>query len=201
MTHEAKIYLAHTYPDHADLFELIPPVEQISGKTANVPEAVLRVVIGQMLSRAAARTIFDRVITTARMEQSEPWMLEASRLKSCGLSSSKSKTIIEFRHKYLTHPAKYDRWPTLAHEVLQEEICEHWGMSYWTAGILSLFYFGNEDVFPKGDASLEKAIRKLTARCANKKRHNIKVLDAEQASPYRSYLALYLWRALDSEFI
>ena len=69
-------------------------------------------------------------------------------------------------------------------------------MGDWTASILALFYVGHEDVFPAGDGSLQRAITALQ-RIGTKRSRRYK-FDPERAQPFRSYLALYLWQALDT---
>jgi DNA-3-methyladenine glycosylase II len=68
-------------------------------------------------------------------------------------------------------------------------------MGNWTASIISLFYIGHEDVFPSADGSLRRAMAILDRTKRGKRK---KPFDPDRAAPYRSYLALYLWHALDS---
>jgi len=70
---------------------------------------------------------------------------------------------------------------------------KHWGLSNWSASILAIFYFGFEDVYPENDGSIRRVTRLLEQKGIT--------FDPEQASPYRSYLALYLWEILDRKMI
>lgn len=182
------------------MFRMISVVEPLVPRDLPVPEAVLRVVVGQMLSTASAKTIHGRVCDLASYKRIEPWRLEYSDLRSCGLSNGKCRTITEFRERYVAGKADYDNWPKLSQKDLQTAIKSHWGMSDWTADILSLFYFGHEHVFPNGDGSLMRTMQAiyLKERQGNRSVDRIR---PELARPFRSYLAVYLWKALDDGII
>ncbi|TPW11131.1 MAG: 3-methyladenine DNA glycosylase, partial [Halothiobacillaceae bacterium] len=65
----------------------------------------------------------------------------------------------------------------------------HKGLSRWSASMLGIFYFAMEDIYPEIDGTIMRVQRLLQGR-------NIE-LNPEAVSPYRSYLALYLWKLLD----
>ena len=192
--------LENIYPEYAHIFRKVPVVEPLVPRDLPVPDAVLRVVVSQMLSTASARTIHARVCNLASDRRIEPWRLEFRDLRSCGLSNSKCRTITEFRNRYMGQKADYDKWPNLCQNELLAAITSHWGMSDWTAGILSLSYFGHEDVFPKGDGSLVRAINAMHDDAQTRK-SAVNPLDPDLAKPKRSYLAMYLWKALDKGLI
>jgi DNA-3-methyladenine glycosylase II len=76
--------------------------------------------------------------------------------------------------------------------AVRNEVTAFWGMSDWSAAILSIFYFGHEDVFPASDGTLLR----VQALLQSAGYVNANVGGAE-AAPYRSYLALYLWKLND----
>ena len=133
----------------------------------------------------------------AEITGTEPWRLGARQLRTCGLSNAKCRTINEFRDRYLGNREAYEQWQHLGQDELQADIVSHWGMSDWTAEILSLFYFGHEDVFPKGDGSLKRAMEAMHIK-VNTDGAGGDPIDPDLARPYRSYFAMYLWRALDT---
>jgi DNA-3-methyladenine glycosylase II len=196
MTLKVKRYLQVCYPEISDLFEQATTVPKLKKRDIPLQEAVVRVVTGQMLSSQAAQTIYDR-ITTKAAEQGlfGSWQLDHETLTGCGLSNSKARTICEFYSRVGTDVTTLDQWYKLPPDALLNEIKGYWGMGDWTAGILALFYVGHEDVFPSGDGSLTRAIGLIQQRTSGKRGE---AFNAERASPYRSYLALYLWNFLDS---
>jgi DNA-3-methyladenine glycosylase II len=101
---------------------------------------------------------------------------------------------MEFGRALQIDPNLVKSWKSQPADQVTVTIKSFWGMSDWTASIITLFYLGHEDVFPHGDGSLQRALRLIEGATRNRQ---IK-LDPELARPYRSYLALYLWKALDS---
>ncbi len=198
MSIKIKRYLQAQYPMHAGVLGKVATIPRLRRRDVALPEAVVRVVTGQMLSSKAARSIYQRVRDkTSDLGLEGSWLLDYECLRSCGLSGSKARTISEFGTRIGADASALDHWHSLSAEHLTEEIRRHKGMGDWTASIIALFYVGHEDVFPYDDGSIRRAIGLLEGKRRSKK-HRV---DPELAAPYRSYLALYLWRALDSGVI
>jgi DNA-3-methyladenine glycosylase II len=198
MSIKIKRHLQACYPVHADVLGKVATVPILRRREMSLPEAVVRVVTGQMLSSKAAQSIYERVHERAvALGLPGSWLLDEESLRACGLSGSKAKTIVEFGRGVGPASGALDYWYGLSAKELSAEIGRHKGMGAWTAAIIALFYVGHEDVFPHADGSLQRAIRLLEGR----RRLKTHRLDPERAAPYRSYLALYLWRALDSGVI
>ena len=196
MTIKIKRYLQTSYPEIADQLRKTETIPKLKRRDVLLPEAVVRVVVGQMLSSKAADTIYSRVKQqSVEKNLSGSWLLEHRSLRSCGLSNSKARTICEFGARLGDDPGALDYWYSLPPIELMNEIKCYRGMGEWTAGILALFYVGHENVFPAGDGSLARAIDLIQQASGKEK---AKPFDVEKASPYRSYLALYLWQLLDT---
>lgn len=197
MTSRAVQHFQKIYPKTAPLFASVKPIARLVPSQQPIAESVVRVVIGQMLSRAAARTIYSRVQEQARRQRlSGSWELNSSDLTASGLSKNKVRTICEFAEVYRHDPLRVESWRTLTAEEVRSQVVEFWGMSDWTAGILSIFYIGHEDVFPQNDGTLVRA-SELLRRSGYWSVRRDGPVGGERASPYRSYLALYLWKAID----
>ncbi|MEM8810884.1 MAG: DNA-3-methyladenine glycosylase 2 family protein, partial [Cyanobacteria bacterium P01_G01_bin.38] len=67
-----------------------------------------------------------------------------------------------------------------------------WGVGQWTADMMSIFYFGDPDIWPDGDVTARTNLIQLTS--ARRKT----TLTAARFAPHRSYLALYMWRHSDA---
>ncbi len=197
MSIKIKRYLQAQYPMHAGVLGKVATIPRLHRRDMALPEAVVRVVTGQMLSSKAAHSIYQRVRDKASDLGLGSWLLDYESLRGCGLSGSKARTICEFGIRIGTDASALDHWYSLSAEDLAEEIGCHKGMGDWTASIIALFYVGHEDVFPYADGSIRRAIGLLEGKRRSKK-HRV---DPELAAPYRSYLALYLWRALDTGVI
>ncbi|MEQ1879506.1 MAG: hypothetical protein ABL878_00880 [Burkholderiales bacterium] len=97
MSIKIKRHLQACYPIHADLLGKVATVPKLCRRDMPLPEAVVRVVTGQMLSSKAAQSIYERVNGRA-VDLGLPgsWLLDQESLRACGLSGSKAKTIAEF---------------------------------------------------------------------------------------------------------
>jgi DNA-3-methyladenine glycosylase II len=192
MSIRVKRHLQSVYPDHAEVFARIPTVRKLRPRDVPLPEAVVRVVTGQMLSSHVAAVIFERLAQAARERTlAGPWLLDVETLRGCGLSGAKARTIADFGRAVGPDPQALRHWHGLDAATLTREIRAYKGMGEWTASIIALAYVGQEDVFPYGDGSLRRAIELLRERAG------AGGFDPDLAAPYRSYLARYLWRGLD----
>lgn len=197
MTERALAHLSEAYPALRPLLMRVGPLEQLLPSPMAVPEAVVRVVVGQMLSRSAADSIYKRVCEAAsRRSSAGSWELPPRTLRRLGLSASKARTIAQFASEYRRNAGAVDRWKLMDAESVRQEVTAFWGMSDWSASMLSIFYFGHEDVFPASDGTLLRALVMLQAKGYLDKSPSVQ-LGGPEASPYRSYLALYLWRLID----
>ena len=61
--------------------------------------------------------------------------------------------------------------------------------------MLAISQFHHEDVFPWTDGSIVRAAKLLSAQFYGNGTFN-----SEKGSPYRTYLALYFWKALDEGY-
>ncbi len=189
---EARQHLIDTYPSISKYLQKAPLQSLSPNKGMHIGDAIVKVVTSQMLSRSAASTISSRIFSAADdFQLAGTWELPIHILIECGLSKAKCRTIHEFSVAYKSNKCHIDSWPNLNPELFHDEICKFWGMSSWTASILSIFYFGHEDVFPKNDGSILRSLAHINI--------DPNTLDVDVAAPYRSYLALYLWSILDDE--
>ncbi len=196
MTLKIKKYFASIYPEHEDFFLSLRTISKLKPSPLPLTEAVVKVITGQMLSGAAANTIYKRIDALREKKKFiHSWQLDFESLRSCGLSSSKAHAVIEFGRHHKIEAGSIEGWRELSDECLFHRIKSFRGMGDWSAGILALFYLGRSDIFPTGDGSLNKTIIQLTSIGKTKNSHYL--FDPNLAKPYRSYLALYLWQALD----
>jgi DNA-3-methyladenine glycosylase II len=174
----------------------VQPIELPPARRMQVPDAVAEVVVGQMLSRGAARAILGRLKGEAR-KRGFGGVSDLSRrsLMRGGLSERKARTIVEFSGNYKMDTQRYRNWRRMSWNELRDDVCSHWGLSDWSASMLAIFYFRHHDVFPDSDGSIRRALTQLAAI------GSAADFQPDMASPYRTYLALYLWRLLDDRII
>ena len=162
--------------------------------------AFCKIIIGQQLSSKAADTIFSRLqdlLKSKTISAKAILNLDKTSLKMVGISSSKIKYIVGFATMIDDNPRFCDELKLVTSDQAYEILIQLSGVGPWTANIIQLFYFGDLDVFPSGDVSLEKAYSRLYTTDLNFQ-EKVSYNQLKWASPYRGVLALYLWRYLDS---
>jgi len=197
MTLSAQKFLARTFPEHQEFFLGQKTIRKLAPRDTPLPEAVVRVIAGQMLSSEAASKIYSRVTEARdREELVGSWLLDEITLRKSGLSSGKSKAVLLLAEAIGQNVSALDHWRSMTYEALEKEVCSFKGLGSWSAAIIALFYLGFEDVFPKGDASLNKALDTLEVKGSALSPPGR--INTDLARPLRSYLALYLWQGLDT---
>ena len=187
-------HLIDACPELIPTFSSLGSVELPNNQAISVAEAITRIIIGQMLSKHAAQSIYNRVEEKKQKRGLKgSWQLSIDELIAQGVSSRKVKAIKRFGKQYDKSPHLFEAWRHLQHKEVREEVSAYWGLSTWSADILSIFYFGFEDVYPENDGSIKRVTRLLEQKGIT--------FNPEQAAPYRSYLALYLWAILDQKLI
>ena len=190
---KAQAHLIQAYPTLSHLFQTVGPLALCPRHNVPVAEALVRIIIGQMLSRFAAASIYRRARTEAQNTGCRgTWELDREVLYSLGISARKVRAIKTFGNKYDADPKFFEAWRHLPYKKLREVVSQFWGIGSWSADILAIFYFGNPDVLPGTDKSICRAVELLQANEVLPTR-----FDPNLATPYRSYLALYLWHILD----
>lgn len=157
-----------------------------------------RAVVGQQLSTTAARSIWARVEAAVRArESSMPEFFSqknARLLRQCGLSNNKVRALLAIREAHEAGLLSMRRLRRMSHAQRSEQLVAIWGIGQWTADMASIFFFRDPDVWPQGDLAVQKTFQLLCG-----KRSKSKMIElANSFAPYRSYLALYMWRHLDA---
>lgn len=186
------LHLTDTYPQLSGFLTRITPLSALEPQKLPVGEAVAKIVVGQMLSRAAADTIYSRLVEMRLKRQVDGcWQLGEADLLGCGLSRRKARTIQEFGCRYDCSKSEFEAWRDLEYVELSSKVSDHWGLSQWSADMLAIFYFAKEDVFPATDGTIQRVRRILEEDYLGYE------IDPNLARPYRSYLARSMWAFLD----
>lgn len=161
-------------------------------------QMLCRAVAGQQLSVKAAETIWGRVL---KLVGDEPLMAffarcsaEDSRgpLRGCGLSEAKAKAMCAIATADLAGNLDVKTLKQMSTAERTARLKSLWGVGQWIADMTNMFYFGDPDVWPDGDAAVRSTLVSLTS----KRRKT--ALTAARFAPYRSYLAMTLWRFKDN---
>jgi len=199
---------AHTAPLLATLAALHPAAALAAG--LRMPgsfdgfETAARIVLGQQVSVAAARTLTRRLVERFGATIETPWpgvqrcFPDAATIAAATPDSIGELGIVRQRVAALQALARavvdglpLHRGAPLA--ATQEALLALPGIGDWTVQLLALRVLGWPDAFPATDIGLLKAMGLAQARDAPQA-----LALAEDWRPWRSYAVIALWRALES---
>lgn len=157
-------------------------------------ERLCRSVAGQQLSVKAARSIWERVLMAAGETSLIDFLCDANHeaIRRCGLSTAKTRAICAIGDAARDGRLEAEALREMDHPTRSAHLTDLWGVGQWTADMISIFYFGEEDIWPEGDVAARKTLERLTSP----RRKTVRT--AARFAPYRSYLALYMWRHVDA---
>ena len=157
--------------------------------------SLVRIIVNQQLSGAAAGTILSRLydrLGKVGMNPAAALDLPDSEFRGAGVSGGKTRYIKGVAQLLVDRPGFLEEVVAMSDGDAIDALVQIKGIGVWSAGIFLLFDCGRRDIFPVGDAALNRAVKLLYGVDG----------DAAEAfasrwSPYRSYACLYLWKWLD----
>ncbi len=171
----------------------VGPVDLQPNNSMPLASHMCRSVAGQQLSVTVARSIWNRILKAAEERPLTDFFIEKNRelLRNCGLSAAKVRTMCGITEMARSGELEAEYLEKLDHKARSKHLTQLWGVGQWTADMISIFYFGDEDVWPDGDLVARKTLEKLTSR----RRKTVRT--AGHFTPHRSRLALYMWEYND----
>ena len=159
-------------------------------------QSLVRAVIAQQVSTAAARTIGNRLkikcggsINPARVGK-----LSLKQLQSVGLTGAKVRTLDELTRATLSGDINFRRFPYLSDEEIIAELIPLFGIGRWTVEMFLIFQLGRLDVWPVDDLAVRRGWDVLHNNSEPIKPKALNLL-GEQFVGMRSVVAWYCWRA------
>ena len=160
---------------------------------------LVRAIIAQQISTAAARSIRQRLIGLAGNAGVTPqWLatLDAPRLRTAGVSPQKASYLLDLAMRVERGQIDLRNIGRKNNESVIEELIQVRGIGRWTAEMFLIFSLGRLDVFPVDDLGIRSALRN---------RYGLDELPDKQTSleiaakwsPYASVASWYCWRSLD----
>lgn len=150
---------------------------------------LVRAVVGQQISGAAARTLWARVEARAALEGASVAQFlgraAEAEFRACGLSGNKTKAALAIQRAAAA--GALDALHGIDHGVRSERLGAIWGIGQWTADMMAIFYYREPDIWPAGDLAVMRVFRSYIGR---RKPEGA----AARFAPHRSLLALYMWR-------
>ena len=159
-------------------------------------QSLIRAVIAQQVSTAAAQTITGRLenkcagsITAERVGA-----LSLKQLQSVGLTGAKVRTINELTSAVLSGELNFRKFPHMSDEEIIGELVPLFGIGRWTVEMFLIFHLGRLDVWPVGDLAVRRGWDNLHRNPEPIKPKALQDL-GEQFAGMRSVVAWYCWRA------
>jgi len=161
--------------------------------------ALVRSIIGQQVSTAAARAIYARLTdrfggrtpTPVEVLEDDPEELRAA----AGLSRAKLSYLRSLAEHVLDGSRELERLHELSDEEAMTELVAVRGIGPWSAHVFLMFHLMRPDVLPVGDLGIRRAVML---------RYGLEALPdaatltgiAEPWRPYRTLACRYLWSSL-----
>ena len=169
------------------------PIHFAPDRSSPFADRLCRAIAGQQLSIKAARSIWNRVMSGCNGKLAEHLVkVDPQELRACGLSAAKSKAMRAVALASIAGQLEVTELERLDARDRSKRLTAIWGIGQWTADMMGIFYFGDADIWPDGDVTARKTLERLTSP----RRKTIRT--ASHFAPYRSYLALYMWRQADA---
>ena len=159
-------------------------------------QSLIRSVIAQQVSTAAARTISGRLqekcngpITAAKVGA-----LSLKELQSVGLTGAKVRTISELTEASLSGNINFRKFAHMSDEEIIKDLVPLFGIGRWTVEMFLIFQLGRLDVWPIDDLAVRRGWDNLHRNSEPIKPKALHLL-GEPFVGMRSVVAWYCWRA------
>lgn len=164
--------------------------------------ALVRAIVGQQLSVAAARTIYGRLTerfggrtpTPQEILDDDPEELRAA----AGLSRAKTGFLRSLAEHSISGQLELDRLGDLPDEEVIAELVAVKGLGMWTAQMFLMFHLERPDVLPVGDLGIRRAIERAYGLDELPQAQEIERI-GEAWRPHRTLACRYLWQSLRNE--
>lgn len=156
-------------------------------------ETLLRTIIGQQVSVAAAAAIWNK-LAAALGDLTQPANVAAASdetLRTAGLSRQKASYARSLAEEVTSGALDLGNLPEDDEEAIAA-LTRIKGIGRWSAEIYLLFAEGRPDVWPAGDLAVQIEIGRLFGHAERPTEKQLRVL-AEGWSPHRGAAAIFAW--------
>lgn len=162
-------------------------------------QMLVRSIISQQISTAAARTIRQRLedrLSPKRVTAEALLQLDVHSLREVGLSRQKTSYVLDLAVKTQQGVIRFDRHRKLSDQQIIDQLTQVHGIGEWTAQMFLIFSLGRRDVLAGDDLGIRQAILKAYDLSELPGRKECERM-GEKWRPYASMACWYLWRSLD----
>jgi len=162
---------------------------------------LVRSIISQQISTAAARTIRQRLedlLGDAGLAPAAIAALDGDQLRSVGLSKQKAAYISDLAHKVAEGSVPLARMGRWSDEQVIETLTQVKGIGRWTAQMFLIFSLGRQDVFPVDDLGVRVAMARLYNLGDKPSQDDLHDI-GRRWSPFATVGSWYCWRYLEHQ--
>ena len=163
-----------------------------SRKESNTFETLMRIIIGQQISRKAAESIYQKLKEKKITTYKNFLNTDDKYLKNLGLSFRKIMYIKDLAKNICENKINLNEFKKSSSEFVYNSLIKIKGIGKWTINNYQLFVLEDCDAWPGGDLAVQEAIKSLKnldVRPDENESNNI----AEKWRPFRGSAALLLW--------
>ena len=161
-------------------------------------ETLLRTIVGQQVSVAAARSMWNKLVTKLGEPIDLKKLLESSdeELREAGLSRQKAGYARSLAGLVLSGELDLAHLPEDDEDAIAH-LVKIKGIGRWSAEIYLLFAEGRADIWPAGDLAVQIQIGKLLGLDGKPTEKQLREL-AERWRPHRGAAAVLAWHSYNS---
>ena len=160
---------------------------------------LVKIIISQQLSGAAANTIFTKLEQTIGKNFSPYQFLQAkpSIIQNAGVSRAKFTSICGISELLQSKPLYFEDLNKLDAQEKISELLNFKGIKRWTATIFCMGSENGQDLFPLGDGTLKSVIREIYQ--LSEIEYDEQILNiVERWSPNKTLVCKSLWHFYDN---
>ena len=164
-------------------------------------ETLLRTIVGQQVSVAAAQSIWNK-LAAALGNPADPAAMTAATdetLRAAGLSRQKAGYARSLAEEVTSGRLDFDNLPQDDEEAIAA-LTRIKGIGRWSAEIYLLFAEGRADIWPAGDLAVQVQIGRILGHETRPSEKTVRAL-SEAWRPYRGAAAIFAWHHYSIEVI
>lgn len=164
--------------------------------------ALIRAIVGQQLSVAAARSMWNKLLDAFGGGAPDPQTLldmdiEELRQK-CGLSRAKAASLRSLAEHVLDGRLELDRFGEMTDAEVEAELIAVKGIGPWTTHMFLMTQLGRPDILAPGDLGIRRGVQFAYGLDELPSADEV-VIRAEVWRPWRSVACRLLWASLEFE--
>jgi len=163
-----------------------------SRKESNTFETLMRIIIGQQISRKAAESIYQKLKEKKITTYKNFLNTDDKYLKNLGLSFRKIIYIKDLAKNIYEKKIILNEFKRSSSEVVYNSLIKIKGIGKWTINNYQLFVLEDCDAWPGGDLAVQEAIKSLKNLDVRPDENESNII-AETWKPFRGSAALLLW--------